>query len=123
MKKLVISLIAALSVSSAFAGNMAEMKLDIKNSSHDNHYYICVYGSGCYNIKELAGKTFPVSPDNLANDTKIAVLNDHNFAMTTQPNTPPCEVNDAAGKTVTFSGELVAKNGQGYINNLRCSVN
>lgn len=121
MKTLAIAVLAALSITSAYADNTAKMKINIQDAVNNNHYYVCVYGSGCYNIKELDGKTFPVAADNLANDTKIAVLNTSNFAMTTQANTA-CDVNDAAGKTVTISGKLVMKKGQPYINNLSCSA-
>lgn len=121
MKTLAIAVLAALSITSAYADNTAKMKINIQDAVNNNHYYVCVYGSGCYNIKELDGKTFPVAADNLANDTKIAVLNTSNFAMTTQANTA-CDVNDAAGKTVTISGKLVMKKGQPYINNLSCNL-
>lgn len=121
MKTLAITVLAALSITSAYADNTAKMKINIQDATNNNHYYVCVYGSGCYNIKELDGKTFPVAADNLANDTKIAVLNTNNFAMTTEANTN-CQVNDAAGKTVTINGKLVVKKGQAYINNLSCNV-
>lgn len=122
MKKLILIIISILSMPTAYASGMAHMKLNIKDTTNNNDYYICVYGAGCYNIKELAGKTFPVTPDNLANDTKIAVMDVRNMKATVQPNTTPCEVNDAAGKTVTLSGVLATKAGQGHINNLRCSL-
>lgn len=122
MKKLAVAVLAALSISTAYAGTPAQMKINIKDAVNNNHYYLCVYGSGCYNIKELASKTFPVMPDNLANDTKIAVLDTDQFKMTTQTNTPSCEVNDATGKTVTINGQLVVKQGQAYISNLSCHL-
>lgn len=121
MKSLAIAVLAALSITSAYADTGAKMKINIQDAVNNDHYYICVYGSGCYNIKELDGKSFPVMPDNLANDTKIAVLDTTNFNMTTEPNTA-CQVNDAAGKTVTISGKLVIKQGQAYINHLSCNV-
>ena len=121
MKTLAIAVLAALSITSAYADNTAKMKINIQDAVNNNHYYVCVYGSGCYNIKELDGKTFPVTADNLANDTKIAVLNTSNFAMTTEANTA-CHVNDVAGKTVTISGKLVVQKGQAYINNLSCNA-
>lgn len=121
MKTLAIAVLAALSITSAYADNTAKMKINIQDATNNNHYYVCVYGSGCYNIKELDGKSFPVMPDNLANDTKIAVLDTTNFKMSTETNTA-CQVNDAAGKTVTINGKLTMKNGEPYINHLSCNV-
>ncbi|HEU5281268.1 MAG TPA: hypothetical protein VFU82_04760 [Gammaproteobacteria bacterium] len=121
MKTLAIAVLAALSITSAYADTGAKMKINIQDAVNNNHYYVCVYGSGCYNIKELDGKSFPVMPDNLANDTKIAVLDTTNFKMSTEANTA-CQVNDAAGKTVTINGKLTMKNGEPYINQLSCHV-
>lgn len=98
----------------------AQLKLNIKDAVNNNAYYLCIYGSGCYNIKELNGKTIPVMADDFSNDTKMAVLNANQFQMSTQPNTTSCEVNDTVGKTVTISGNLVVNNGVATIKHLNC---
>ncbi len=122
MKRMLVLLFAVLSTQFAYADGSAQMKLNITDKTGNNNYYLCVYGSGCYNIKELNGKTFPVMPDDLSNDTKMAVLDVQQFQLNTQPNTVSCEVNDASGKTVTISGKLSVNKGQGTIQNLRCQV-
>lgn len=122
MKRMLVLILATLSTQLAFADNSAQMKLNITDKTGNNNYYLCVYGSGCYNIKELNGKTFPVMPDDLSNDTKMAVLDIQQFQLSTQPNTVSCAINDAGGKTVTISGKLTVNKGQGTIQNLHCQV-
>lgn len=121
LSAILMTLIAAVGCTLAVADtNTAQLKLNIKDAVGNNAYYLCIYGSGCYNIKELNGKSIPVMPDNFSNDTKMAVLNTTQYQMNTQPNTTSCEVNDAVGKTVTISGNLVVNHGVASIKNLNC---
>lgn len=118
---ILMTLIATVGCTLAIADpTAAQLKLNIKDAVSSNAYYLCIYGSGCYNIKELNGKSIPVMPDDFSNDTKMAVLNSNQFQMSTQPNTTSCEVNDAAGKTVTISGNLVVSHGVATIKDLNC---
>ena len=122
MKKFAFALLSFLALNSAYASDGAQINLHISDAARTNQYFLCIYGAGCFSIKDLEGKSFPIMPMDLGNVTEMVVTDVNTMRMYMQPSANSCNININSGQTVTISGNLVVTNKTPHINNLSCKV-
>lgn len=107
---------------SAYAG-FAKLSVKINGPIHDNSYFVCLYGLGCYSVLAGAqGKLFPITSTHMANLKRIAVTNVRNRRLYFQPITESCNVTLKDNQTITINGRLEDVNARLRISDLTCSV-
>lgn len=123
MKKIIALMLSVALISPIYAAEVAQLKINIKDASRENKYFLCLYGVGCLSIHAgNRGKIFPIVPIDIGNMTKMVITDAENMAMYTQPNVDSCNVVLKSNQRLTISGQLVIKNNMPHIDHLACRV-
>lgn len=97
------------------------------NGNVKNTDYLCIAGSGCFNIKQASnGKTFNLSQVNFTKLNRVALLNTATSTISSTPVNASCSnINDVAGnRTVTVNVKIGNYPGtqSSVVNSVSCSV-
>lgn len=120
MKKLFLVLTLLVVNFSAFALDIATLRMDIKGPVNDNRYFLCLPNMGCMSI--LAGnrgKGFPVNPGKVQNIMAADMKTRH---MDVQPLPASCNVSLRENQTLIIKGNLITKPNRVNISNLHCRL-
>ena len=122
MKKLLIVLIALISMQTAFADDAAKIKIKISGAMGNNRYFLCMPNVGCLSmLAAQRGKVFPIFRPIDMNTFFVADVN-NNFHLTPQRLPSSCNGTVKTNQTITISGNITANGEKSEINGLHCSI-
>lgn len=122
MKKVIMLLLALVSMNTAFADDAANIKIRISGAVGDNRYFLCLPDVGCLSILDGQRKAYPIFHSVDMSSIYVTDVS-NNFEVSGQQTPASCNVTLQSSQTVTVTGSIsVGANHKVRVNQLHCTV-